>query len=74
MRIELRRLKIAKASRTSRAQALDRKRAARGRADIVLGFRYETVHGRGQTDGQIAIFGNQLFSLADQIELLTAHP
>ena len=56
----------------ARAQPLNREGSLGRRADVGLGLRYQAVDGRGEADGQIGIFGNQLFGLADQIELLAA--
>ena len=57
----------------ARAQPLNRERSLGRRADLGLGLRYQAVDGRGEAHGQIGILGDQLFRIADQIELLAAH-
>ena len=56
----------------ARAQPLNGERSSGRRADLGLGLRDQAVDGRGETDGQIGILGDQLFRIADQIELLAA--
>ena len=56
----------------ARTQPLNRESSLGRRANIGLCLQYQAVDGRSEADGQIGIFGDQLFGLADQIELLAA--
>ncbi|HKF08739.1 MAG TPA: hypothetical protein VKB89_08465 [Xanthobacteraceae bacterium] len=53
-------------------EPLNRERSSGRGIDFSRGLRHQAIDGPGEAHGQIGVFRNQLFSIADQIELLAA--